>query len=82
MNEWQSVMELPTPLSIGGKSYRVVVEGEGPRRDGTWAGRIRFRGPEERVTGQETSQPNVEALRYWATGLETIFLEGAFSRAK
>lgn len=32
-------------------------------------------------TGQETSQPNRSALEYWATGLETIYLDGAFKRA-
>jgi hypothetical protein len=82
MDTWQTVVELPTPFEVRGASYKVVVEGDGPRQDGTWAGRIVFRGNgSDRVTGQETSQPNRAALEYWATGLETIYLEGAFGRA-
>ena len=34
------------------------------------------------TTDQETSQPNREALAYWAAGLEPIYFEGAFARAK
>jgi hypothetical protein len=29
----------------------------------------------------ETTQPNREALRYWASGIETVYLEGALERA-
>ena len=29
----------------------------------------------------ETTQPNREALAYWASGLEPVFLEGALERA-
>ena len=29
----------------------------------------------------ETTQPNLEALRYWASGLEPVYLEGALERA-
>jgi hypothetical protein len=55
------------------------------RGDGTWIGWIEFH-PEggDGVflrTGQETSQPNRTALDYWASGLEPIYFEGAFSRA-
>jgi hypothetical protein len=82
MDEWNTVAELPSPFHANGARYSVVVQGNGPRRDGTWAGRILFRGADQRVTGQETSQPNREALEYWASGLETIYLEGAFARAR
>jgi hypothetical protein len=34
------------------------------------------------LTEQETSQPNRTALEYWADGLEPVYLEGAFARAK
>ena len=81
MADWQKVVELPTPFEARGKRYTVVIEGVGPRDDSTWAGRIRFRGADERVTSQETSQPNRKALEYWATGLEAVYLEGAFARA-
>ena len=33
-------------------------------------------------TGEETSQPDKNAVAYWATGLEPVFLEGALKRAK
>ena len=68
----------------GGVTYRAAVYGEG-RDDGTWVGWIEFR-PVSGVapvlrTGQETSQPNRGALAYWATGLEPVYMDGAFSRA-
>jgi hypothetical protein len=33
-------------------------------------------------TGQETSQPDLKALEYWAGGLEPIYLAGALERAQ
>ncbi len=55
------------------------------RGDGTWIGWIEFH-PEGGAgialrTDQETSQPNRAALGYWASGLEAVYFEGAFSRA-
>jgi hypothetical protein len=32
-------------------------------------------------TDRETSQPNRQALEYWSTGLEPVYIEGAFERA-
>jgi hypothetical protein len=29
----------------------------------------------------ETTQPNREALKYWASGIEPVYLEGALERA-
>jgi hypothetical protein len=56
-----------------------------PRADGTWVGWIEFHPLEGEGlvlrTDQETSQPNREALAYWASGLEPVYFEGAFSRA-
>jgi hypothetical protein len=42
------------------------------------------RKPEETTltTDQETSQPNRAAVEYWATGLEAVYFEGAFERAR
>lgn len=54
------------------------------RGDGTWAGWIEFvpeDGSPRLRTGQETSQPNRDALAYWATGLEDVYLDGALARA-
>jgi hypothetical protein len=54
------------------------------RGDGTWAGWIEFvpaDGSQRLRTGQETSQPNRDALAYWASGLEDVYLDGALARA-
>ena len=32
-------------------------------------------------TGEETSQPDRQAVVYWASGLQPIYLEGALRRA-
>ena len=79
---WQTVTTLPTPFAANGRSHDVAIEGL-QRSDGTWAGRIVFTdGSRERRTEQETSQPNREALEYWASGLEKVYLEGAFQRSR
>src|SRR4028119_221156 len=59
----------------------------GERRDGgMWEGWIEFHPllpPGQPVrTGRETTQPNRDALVYWASGLEPVYFEGAFSRAR
>jgi hypothetical protein len=55
------------------------------RDDGTWEGWLEFTpadgGPLLR-TGQETTQPDREALAYWAGGLEPVYLDGALTRAR
>ena len=66
-----------------GTAYRATTYGE-RREDGTWWGWIEFQpreGGPALTTGQETSQPNRDALAYWATGLEPVYLEGALLRA-
>jgi len=53
--------------------------------DGTLAGWLEFHPTKRRSvlrTEQETSQPNRIAVEYWASGLEPIYLEGAFARAQ
>ena len=66
-----------------GASYDVFAYGEG-RSDGTWEGWIEFHSTDGKVrrTGRETTQPNREALAYWASGLEPLYFEGAFMRAR
>lgn len=79
---WQNVTSLPTPLIVNNREWHVRIEGV-QRDDGTWAGRIVFAdGTTIRVTDRETSQPNREALAYWASGLELVYLEGALGRAR
>jgi hypothetical protein len=56
-----------------------------PQPDGTWQGWIEFRPVDGRGgplrTDRETTQPNREAVEYWASGLEPVYFEGAFERA-
>lgn len=79
--DWKTVLELPTPFVTGGAEYRVRIEGT-ERKDGTWAGRVVFESGGKSIrTDQETSQPDRDAVVYWGTGLEQVYLEGAFERA-
>lgn len=56
-----------------------------PRPDGTWAAWLQFApagGDGAVLTTQiETTQPNRDAVAYWATGLEDVYLEGALARS-
>jgi hypothetical protein len=68
-----------------GTEYEAHVYGV-ERVGGTWAGWLEFHplrggGPILR-TGQETSQPDRRALDYWAGGLEPVYIDGAFARAR
>ena len=65
-----------------GEEFTASAHGE-ERAGGTWEGWLEFRtaSGEVRRTGRETTQPNRDALRYWASGLEPLYLDGAFSRA-
>ncbi len=53
------------------------------QRGNIWVGWLEFTGPRSsKMTGEETSQSNRDAVAYWATGLERIYLEGALQRAR
>jgi hypothetical protein len=66
----------------GGAEYTAHAYGEA-RADGNWEGWLEFHPAEGEVlrTNRETTQPNREALSYWASGLEPVYLDGAFARA-
>ena len=66
-----------------GTIYRVFLFGRSRPAD-TWVGWLVF----ERIsdgqrfsTDVETTQPNAEAVVYWATGLTDIYFDGALVRA-
>ena len=66
----------------GGEEYTARACGEA-RPDGHWEGWIEFHSAlgAVRRTNRETTQPDRDALAYWASGLEPVYLEGAFARA-
>jgi len=81
----EQIQRLTQPVRSGaGEEFEASVLGE-QRNDGTWSGWLEFRpmtaGCSTRRTSQETSQPSREALAYWASGLEPVYLEGALARA-
>jgi hypothetical protein len=67
---------------LDGEEYAVYAYGEA-RADGNWEGWLEFHSASGAVrrTNRETTQPNREALAYWASGLEPVYFEGAFARA-
>jgi hypothetical protein len=68
-----------------GATYTACAYGD-PRVDGTWEGWIEFNPLDAAQpilrTERETTQPDKTALAYWASGLEALYLEGAFARAR
>jgi hypothetical protein len=66
----------------GGEEYTAHACGEA-RPDGNWEGWIEFHSTlgAVRRTNRETTQPDRDALAYWASGLEPVYLDGAFARA-
>jgi hypothetical protein len=72
-----------SPLRLDDVSFIAEAWGR-ERQDGTWEGWLEF------VSGQgaailhsprETTQPNLAALEYWASGLTPVYLAGALERA-
>jgi hypothetical protein len=68
-----------------GATYIVIASGESTA-GGTWEGWLEFHPVDKTLsvlrTGRETTQPDRAALEYWASGLEPLYFEGAFARAK
>ena len=79
----QTVVQFDTPITqTNGAQYMARVCGR-EREDGLWEGWVEFVNPSTGAvlrTVRETTQPNVTDLRYWATGLSTVYLEGALAR--
>ena len=80
------IQQLPTRVKgEDGTTYIVQICAR-ERTDGTWEAWIEFHPTDKRQpvlrTEQETSQPNREAIEYWAFGLEPIYFDGAFARAQ
>ena len=80
LQEYTTVVTGPDDTTYTVRSY-----GE-ERADGTWIGWLEFKPADSSkstlLTDQETSQPNRVSVEYWATGLEPVYFEGAFERAR
>jgi hypothetical protein len=71
-------------VDADGRSYVVRAYAEPQREGRLWEGWLEFHDPEARKTlrtERETTQRTLEDVRYWADGLQPVFLEGAFKRA-
>ena len=67
-----------------GRHFEAAVHGRA-RDDGYWAGWLEFEqvdGPETSRTDDETVQSSRANLLGWALGLEPVYVEGAFRRAR
>lgn len=66
---------------------RYFVEAMGRQReDGLWEGYLEFMAVNDRTgritSDRETTQPNRDAVDYWAQGLSRVYLSGALDRAR
>ena len=80
----QVVHECEHRVTQPGKGrYRVAAMAE--PRGNVWIGWLEFSSEQDGSmvrTSEETSQPTRDDVAYWASGLEPIYLDGAFRRAK
>jgi hypothetical protein len=74
--------EFADPVACDGVAYRA--QACGAEFGHLWEGWVEFvpvgGGPAAR-SPRETTQPNFTGVRYWASGLTRVYLEGALSRA-
>lgn len=79
----QLLQEFETPVrDRHGNLYRVYLYGRSRPGD-TWQGWLVFENGAQRLsTPVETTQPNAEAVLYWATGLTDAYFDGALERAR
>jgi hypothetical protein len=84
VNVAEVLLEYPeTVRSDDGRIYIARACGS-ERADGLWQGWIEFvpiAGGAPVRSPRETTQPNHADVHYWATGLGTVYLEGALHRA-
>ena len=81
----QLLQQFEQPVTdAAGTVYNVYLYGRSRPAD-TWQGWLVFeRLPDGQrfSTGVETTQPNAEAVLYWATGLTGAYFDGALARAQ
>jgi hypothetical protein len=79
-----TIRDLESVVTADTERYSIRVRGR-HLEDGRWIGWIDFESQDgSRVlhTDRETTQPNRDALLYWASGLEPLYFEGAFARSR
>jgi hypothetical protein len=72
-----------TPLRLNAGPLYVAQASGRERADGTWEGWLEFvpdDGSDVLRSQRETTQPNLGALTYWASGLTPVYLTGALER--
>jgi hypothetical protein len=83
MSEVILVFDSPILEGRDGRTYRAQACGR-ERDTGGWEGWLEFvpfDGSAPVVSERETTQPDREKVRYWATGLTGAYLDGALMRA-
>jgi hypothetical protein len=78
VHEHSTRIKTPTGATYVARTYA------DQQRDGTWRGWLEFiptQGGAVLATERETTQPTLDMVGYWASGLEPVYLEGAFERA-
>ena len=79
----EKLTDYAAQINRAGTVYDVSAWGEAV--GGDWHGWLEFTPPGQLHatlrTPRETTQPDRDALIYWATGLEPVYFEGAFERA-
>jgi len=77
----EMIHEFSTPVrGPDGAGYPARAYAE--QRGNVWIGWLEFGARDSTMkTAEETSQPTRDAVAYWASGLEPIYLEGALRRA-
>src|ERR1051326_4255766 len=83
MDEILQQFEQPV-IDESGERYAVYLYGRSRPGD-TWQGWLcseRQTAGRRYATGVETTQPNRQAILYWATGLTDSYFDGAFNRAR
>ncbi len=78
------LVEFTDPIVAGSGEQYVARACGAPMGDGMWQGWIEFlpvSGGQALRSSRETTQPNRQDTLYWATGLTTVYLEGALERA-
>ena len=73
----------PIPRSDGVEYFAQAIARK--RDDGLWEGWLAFRpvdgSGEPVMSGRESTQPNRDAVMYWAQGLTRVYLMGALERS-